>query len=725
MLRQAFFCVIMTGLGLWAGLWFPHDSLPAEQADAPECHVSQEGNQSRRDDAEHSEKPSPSAAVEQVDWFDVMAAMPAEKTEQGTGIIQGTVKTVGGRPLPHVMVRANMMAYGDEKADEEVPVAGDDLTDRTMAFIREEQMQDRRFREVKTNARGEFVLPGLLPDEDYYVEAYRDGYEIYEFGYEGWGETEGLGDGICCSAGEVINFTARKLVTLSIDVRLPDGTRPARAILVDEGPKKLSLPAWTPSSRTFHVRPGVYYLLAKAGDRGRYICESRESVILPNALPVKLILNLDKTTIIDGQVVWPNGIAGEAVKVFCLQVPEGVAADAAFVAEHGVKAMSTEVDGPDWRFRFQAWPGIFVLGVGENASAMLDMASVRVDARQSDGACRLTMPPLRPEDFLVVHFHGPSGRLLSDVEIKNYPGVKRQQDGAFWIDVKNVSSMRTLNAAHPIYGRTSVTWTPGEPQAMAVRFKEPAVLEVQMAGFEDGIHEFQHGLNVQVMQPDHWSGSPCSAHVFGETGTAMMAPLQPGLCKVVVDFFDAREEHELTLQSGLNRITCQLPQVYSLAVSTHDIKPGTWSVLKAVSVEAAVDEYRVQVAGDGRAVFENIAPGEYRLVIDSPQNSGAMKISIPGDSTVEFKPAPFNALSVSEEFQCLNGETLEEGDLILGIAPNRFKNFSDIERIDWLARTQNTVTLIVMKDGREMRVKANLRQLAEEKAYGYLQAVHH
>jgi hypothetical protein len=721
-LVAAFAVGILLSYVLWGGAAGRPAPQPARLASAPS--VQKSAIETARPAGATAASGSPPIHAAMVDAVPI----PGELTTSGT--ISGSVTTEIGAPVPDVVIRASVVsaqACLDSIRGEEGSSEGDP-TGTIVRRVSAERLAERLRREAVTSADGAFKLTEVA-ECSYMLAAAREGFFFEAV------------DSPVARPGESVKFRAKPVREVSVSIVFPDGTQPLDAEITAANvetamkadsiysPTGSILIKWSPAKPMIGISDGEWRLEASVGHGEKYHSGPIVVELRPLEPPPAVVLHLERTLAIRGKLIIPAGEPlRSGMRVWCVAVPPGHAAgvDLFLHEETDVERVSSEGFSPEFTFTITE-QGTYLIGAGLTEKS-IEVAE-KVVAADRDVMQDLVLPPLPSDDFLVVRAYDPRGNPLSDVTVE-VDGQDRRRDftqaprvdGSFRFLISEVLPSKKapreaggykIRAKSPIYGLREIEWTPAGPRDVAVRFAEPAVLHLTFEGYTPGRRADGSSVDISVDIADTpWD--------LGSDGTVLAGPFQPGPCIVSLSFHP-QLEFPLVLSSGDNRVTLPFPGLHSVTILVPDIEPdAVMGIVPADPAARSEDESeegstiseQFAVGADCRVTFSDLPAGDYRIAL-RPHGEGEMRISVPAGGPIRFSPLPYNALFVGAAY-----DRLIAGDLIIGANGVRFSRYVDIERLTWLARTQRTANVLVLRNGAEMTVTVDLGELAVYMASG-------
>jgi hypothetical protein len=584
---------------------------------------------------------------------------PAEGVElpapgEASGTIQGKVRSEGGTPLAGVLVRAvgsRPRPPGEGRARRD-PLEEPDVSEQVRELLTAHRWREATRREARTDASGRYAL-GDLSDTSYSLVAGLEGYEL---------EPVGRSTGV--EPGQRVDFVAWKVVPVPLLVLLPDGATAGGATVEFETEGRGSTPSyWTPQHPAVPVRPGPNRVTASLQGPPE-MRSPKETVVVEDGIEPPLVtLRLEGRTGIRGRVVFPEEEEPERAVVYLLRLLAAASGDADSLRRDGAKIWVRR----GWNFAFEQKDipaGTYLLAAAWDDSLPIAVTeTVEVEAAIVERM--LEFPPLDPNDFVLLRVLDPKGRLLRDVQIRTgFRGPKgsssgnattiAKEDGTFLVmhhpprEEGVVEGVQWIQARSPLYGEEVAEYVRGRVGEVTIAFEEPALLHASVAGYAGSGHE--GSLRLQLRKRS--SGGPGGWSPFyegdrrglDEDGRQTFGPMQPGPYELVLGIRDEGNRYRpievapTNLAPGENRVTVSVPPLYRLTVLVEESRPGSQIQIEPRSYGRGGWNARERVGADGRATFQRLLAGDYRLSLLGSGKAARMSISLPGPEHVVFLP---------------------------------------------------------------------------------------
>ena len=532
------------------------------------------------------------------------------------------------------------------------------------------------------------------------------------------------------------------VITLAVDVRMPDGSPATEATLHWKADRNRRSETWQPQAPELRLTPGAYSIHAASEDE--CLCSDAEDVLLEaGAAPPALTFALHPRTGLRGQVRLPAGATanGNGMEVRALRYTGGTPPERGRLQREGKRSWTGGHD--DYRFKFlDLEPGTYLVGAGrgEVEHALTVQVPEGVIVEQD-----IVLPEPDPNEGLIVWVEGPDGEVLKDAEVSlGHPRsfmsrggkVRKQGDGSFLVtlgaprrnlpprfkeeNVITVSSRRFGEKVVPHPGE-------GTPE-LRVRLDEPASLEVTLAGYAGSGLEGKLTLHLLDATMDSES-----ARFFGlmdqtriaSDGHRTFSPIQSGPYVLRLMWTTGSfgrqapiSEQPVTVGPGRNTATITVPTLHTLTVVFGAEYAGQHASLNSR------DEKRSpfwgaaeQVGENGEVLFSGLPAGTYILRINGfSGESGAMVVTVPTTSRLRFQPAKVTALRVTgdDEAGTLAALGLLAGDLITGTGDADFDGVLPADQVlRGLMMAKKSVTLRIQRAGKSLQLTLDATKLQQ------------
>ncbi|MHC4598351.1 MAG: PDZ domain-containing protein [Planctomycetota bacterium] len=741
---------ILAGLGIGflagGGIGSPADRgepFPAEESFPSAARG--EGEESVEVSSPPGGEPSPVPPVEGgSELADTLASVPHSEIRAGKGKISGKVLREDGRPLAGVRVSATPVSSRRKRLalhmEGEGPPEDRDLETEVLEMIALDRRRNAAIGTATTDGEGKYALSGLGEGE-HELEAVLDGFEI---------ERKGFFTEAQARPGETVDFVARPLIEVKIDVFLPGDRPPLEArIHISTRMRPNRTESWRPDAPTLRFTPGKYTLRGLAGTRDEYSSKEKTVTLEASDPAPPLAFHLEGRRGIRGRVRVPEGFPIRSLYVYSLRQSPDSPADPDRLLEEGRPSMASRNQG--YRYSFpDLKPGTYLVGARwtDCRIAAYDIIEVADGFSSLD----LDLSPPEPREFVVLKVFGPKGEVLRDVRIETGFKANRysssgggtvtlRPDGSFLIIHRGLGSGRMIDTVgkrfHVTvesneYGKKEVKYSPRESTEIVVAFEEPARLEVTVAGYAGSGMEGKLGLCLdprgQETERRSWSFERNNEiqKAIDDEGHRSFGPLEPGAHDVSLHILKGRYSSlpvsrlPVTLRPGENRISIDIPTLYSLTVTVEKTKPAAHVYLEPWKEERDSWSVGEKVGEDGRAVFHQLPEGEYRIAVWQKVRLGEMKVKVPAQSLVRFDPKAKTALQVriDDPEGYLARVGFQTDDLVIAVEGEEFKSDWHIEALLFGALSKERVTLTVLREGAKLEIEVDPKMIMKDEELG-------
>jgi len=654
---------------------------------------------------------------------------PAADARRGDRVLRGRATDARGRPLAGVVIRATR--HGDEQPGKPEPSRtgqaappAPSLEEAVRSAVESYYEHASDFREATTDADGRYLIAELRPGR-YGVEAWREGFRLHD------------PDG---RAGDVrpdvtVDFLAKSVVPVKVDVRLPGGSQAPAAYVwsTERGKGNSESGGWSPAEPTIALPPGEHELRASLGDPNSgppwpefLTAEAAKLTVAEGVAPAAVTLTLKGEPGVRGRVRLADGTAPPHAQVRLLAQPSG-APDLKRLAEDP-EAKSWWTENGEYLFRELA-PGRYVVGMSRDwRNRILAHAVVEVGAGMVTQD--LVVPDLDPSTCVVVRATGPDDELLSEVnfqwrverEKNQWQGdtlPQRKGPGVWWLPLEAVGSndFDSLKPWPPQTRLFLVAWSGGfgsmgvevfqGTRSVDLRFAPPATLHVTVPGYVGGPYVGRVNFSLErAGEGIHKLGWGGGGAPGGSDGVAKIGPLQAGRHRLVMTISEKGQQRwnqseaasmELSLVPGDNHVAMSIPALHSLVVRMPAGSEGrlTLQMIGRTSQRARSAE----VPKDGVATFTELPPGEWRLTCMGGASPGVMHVSVPSGGPVDYEPMVVNALRavVQDGAGQLAAAGFQDGDLVVAVEGKEIASFLDLQLLSTAARMAKSLTLTVQR----------------------------
>jgi hypothetical protein len=672
---------------------------------------------------------------------------PASSDVKGTKTIKGSVTDLHGKELAGVLVRATRQ--GDDvpakpwKNDQGKGAPPPPTLEETVRKAVEQYYeQGSEYKEVATGPDGKFLLADLRPGR-WHVGAWQQGFVF---------DSNNGRSGSDVRPDATIDFVAKPVFSVPVEVTLPDGKKAATALLSirkqgDTNDRQTQ--GWFAKEPTLAVEAGDWEAKASLGDphQGPAWPEmlaseyAKFSVTADTpASPVKL--ELKGKPGIRGHVQKEDGTVLQYANVRLKKIDSG---------EPDLKALAKDEDvQTNWsengEFAFNDLkPGRYVVGAcREWNSAVVAHAVVVVESGTVNQD--LVIPALDVAACVVVKVRGPDNELVPTVNFNwmlekdkntnwsNGSWAERKEPGTWWIPLESanqgdfdvtkawpIGSRLFLYVYNELYGNTSVEVFQNT-RNLDVQFGPPAILYVTVAGYVGGAYEGR--IQVQCGRTGdnaqrRWGGG--GGQPSKDDGRVKIGPMEAGRYKVTLFVNDKGQRWnqtevastELSLTSGENQATMSIPPLYPLTVRMPDgSEPNVQVQLQSLAKQAQRWRWG-QVGKDATVTFGDLPPGDYRVTVNGGSSPGIMNVSVPAGGTVNFVPMTVNAMRVliTDGNGQLAVAGFQNGDLVVQLEGKEITSVVDWQVLQQAARVKKQAKFTVERGGEKVELTLETKYL--------------
>jgi hypothetical protein len=670
------------------------------------------------------------AVAERVSAAPALDIAASETGRDWTERITGVVVDEAGRPVSAATVTSDNMENSSSTLARAQSTAGvgrawkgsGDLDESLVGSARWELARRRNMRTAVTDAAGRFVLEGVRPG-NHYLRAYAEGLVF---------EPKGV------FAGDSAHLIGRPVGEFHLDVRLPDGSTPAEAVvrLVDE--RRQDSYRWTPEEPVLRLEARVAQLQVLAGDvrsldwrsfssdysspnrtldlardgKGPHVFELTERCML-------LITLEDLSTLEPRLPAW--------VKVISAEVANGAAPAQSFANSRRL----TREPGELYR-AIDLTPGAYVIGAGRGEDAPDVTATIEVGRGKTEASLRLG--EVESKRFLVVRCSGPNGTPLLGVEFSSIvdqgeasrsgglDAIERP-GGEYWLALAKLMREKEWTAETKLrlvatargYGKVEGALTLATRE-LHLEFQAACDLVVVVTGDLSGGYAVSIDAATKKVESELERAMSMNrrnntqVRVDGE-GRAVLTSLQPGTYQVsLTQSGNERSSSsplvttEVVLRAGSQTITMAAPVLYELVVHAPELVQGARFMLQAVAEGSSPrGGNQVELGADLRARFKRVTAGEYTLMTWG-QTNGSMRVTVPSGEVLFAVEKP-NALRVTGVVpgRLAARAGLLDGDLVLSVSGRAVDGPMSEQRIHMDVQG-GTSLLRVLRGGTELEL---------------------
>lgn len=546
---------------------------------------------------------------------DIERSFPRDSND-ATGTITGTVCGPAGEPIAGAVVSAFPTTLPSglwparrrvrDRRHEDV-----DFGDAARDAIRRELWR-RRSRHVATSgADGRYEMRVLSKTNycvsiSYSLHAYHERYDV-----------KPITSARDCAPGSVVHFQAQPVVSVPVEVRLPDGTLARSAWLSWRGPHGSGYHSWAPTLNHVRLPVGSCTVRAQAWVPDPFKADVA-CTVGPESAATTLLLQLRGQSLLRAHLVLPDGLAmPDSVEYRLRRLLGSESPDPAALAEDRTAQRSPQgfwIDLAPGRHLVAAFSGHRLLA---HAIAEVEEGPIDVDLEMADPTA---------DRHLIVKVLGPEGglaagrarfRVAARIEDRArfyWPNAMRRSDGTWLLpltDVKPLSGGEYALRVHVgEYGEVERPIDLAGPGSIAVRFGEPARVRLRVRGLGDTdlAGRLYAGLVGEL--------SASYQRPIMSDGSCELACVQPGEYGLQLILSEANErwpivQRQVALTAGDHEHAMEVPVVHALHVRAAGLR--AYRVMLSCKDPAVGTFERSARASDGVAVFRGLGPGSYEI----------------------------------------------------------------------------------------------------------------
>ncbi|MEM8885047.1 MAG: hypothetical protein AAGD14_13325 [Planctomycetota bacterium] len=640
--------------------------------------------------------------------------LPIPSYTAGTGSIIGTVLDAEGNGLAGVTIRADQVGQSSRswrKGDP--PPAVDSLEETVRKAVKRYHWRNQTTVEAVSDENGAYRLEGLA-DRGYNLRAYLAGYTL---------EPTDRRQQRNVKPGGTVDWTARAITSVPVDVFLPDGSRPETAwILCREGQRAFS-ERWSPKHRQLRLPPGAYTLSVSIAGQDDLKADPIQVNLQPNDANDPIAFRLKGRPGIRGKVVFPRGEQFSNLRVYALRFTGDETPKISTLSSKGKESWVSEHNQFGYSF-LDLLPGRYLVGVGARKGAIF--AKTTVDVAQQTTQADLVVDQIDPSLYVVLRIAGPDGnpvpvgQLMTSYKTENSSSSgggawARRLDGSYIVfyhehDYEDGGTFG-ITVTSPDFGRRKVEYKRGGKRELEIRFAAAARLEVVVSNYTGSKYADRIRVGLRRTLPGTTETSTDQKPLDAE-GKVTLGPVEVGAYELILVAQAGRHSgvtaasRPVTLAAGNNEASIAIPALHELVVRG---KQGERYTLRAAKSEAIRFWDNKRCGEDGRAVFGPLPAGEYEL--SRQGDAGPMTVSVPAGE-VTFKATEYNAMRVSirDAEGTMAKAGLADGDLIVGVDGVEFTGMRQMQMLLGGAMMKGEVTLNLLRGRRRIELDVNLRE---------------
>ena len=460
---------------------------------------------------------------------ELLATDRAATVLSGDGTIKGAVRDLAGDPVAGVVVTALHAAQPVEVAVSEGRAREQQHADRNLEVVATEAIKKEIWRRemrrtATTGSDGRFEITGLV-DMSHRVTAYHIDFDVRPL--------EETGNRITPDA--TLDFVARPILAVPVEVKLPDGELTEHAWLGWNGPHGRGGGFWTKAEGTVRMPVGPLKVSASTTVPVPARAPQVEYVVVEEGRPETLVLQLENRRVLTARLIAPEGLLHpERVEFRLWNAKVAGAKEKALLKLRSMRKTRTATRGKaTW---LDVEPGSYVVGAIMNkrrilgtANVLVGTAPVEVDLRMEEPhgtTVQLISPDGGPvPGGATFHVHtGPEGK-----ERDQRMDAMKRADGSWFVFLdmldtgKRTPGASSLRVATKDYGSALTSIHLGAPGTVVVRLKMPSKLTLRVNGMRGKV---RNGLTLYAALRGEESVATY-ARVSGG-GRCKLTDVQPG-----------------------------------------------------------------------------------------------------------------------------------------------------------------------------------------------------
>ncbi|MHC4941070.1 MAG: hypothetical protein ACYTHK_19200 [Planctomycetota bacterium] len=560
----------------------------------------------------------------------------AAALQEGEGKITGAVKDPKGNAVAGVVITAIPEVRPFELTARGRWARQKSHENRALSEVAQSAIQNelwRRYarRTAATDANGRFELHGLM-DSRHTLTAYHDKFEVVP-----------LNQRNRVTPDAALDFIARPVVTVRVDVQLPEGETADHAWLSWEGPHGNSSDAWLSEVGTVRLPVGTCKI--KAYLSLPFPMESEEVTKELHATPPSepIVLKLQGRKILTARLVMPEGFAiPRSVEYRMRRVDSGEIEPESLLQDQSQRLARTPSPGrAHWT---DLDPGRYLIAAFLNKRRLLASAIAEVE----DGPAEVDLPveELEPGSFVKVRLTGPDGgpvpgnvsfRVITGPENRpNRQNVDALQGEDGWlVFIDKVKSEDGTDALMRVgtrdFGGAIERFSLRGGGTISFRFDRPSKLSLQIERYNgSGVEGSVFVALRSKLGADAW-------RQVSPDGSCDLGGVQPG--DYQLNLYVRKKgrnypiyQRDMVMRAGEDEMNLLMPTLHTLNVRFAGKGRPRNVVLRCYDKNVGGMRRDERLRGK-RASFEYLAAGEYELEC----NRKRVKVRVPGAPEVVLR----------------------------------------------------------------------------------------
>jgi hypothetical protein len=645
--------------------------------------------------------------------------LPVPNWSGGSGRIAGRVRDGNGNGVAGVTIRATQHGQGITRRKGDGPPARDTLDEAVRKAVKNYHWRRQTTVDAVTDESGAYSLEGLA-DRDYTLSAYREGYDAKPSGgAQVWK----------VRPSATIDWLMHPVVTVPVDVLLPDGTRPAQAWVECKQGSTTASESWSPARREIRVSPGTYRFTVNIGGNEEFRSEPVDATVEAGRDAEPITFRLTGRPGIRGTVRFAGGERFSNLRAYALRFGDRGAPTREQLGAQGKERWIFQQNGFEFSF-LDIPPGRYLLGVGSRRADVFATATVDVGERLA--TTEIVVEEIDPKFYVVVRVLGPGGEpagvddVSTSYETENSSSSggstwARRADGSYIVfhhdhDYAEGGTYGIEMTAKE-YGKKEIRYERGKEREFELRFRAPATLEVVVSGFAGAQHADKVSLGLRKAKGAKRRSHAAANQAPDGAGRARLGPVEEGDYEVVLFIRAAGHQQipavrkPISLPAGKSEMTLPMPRLHELVING---RKGEQFVLQGDYEQGARFHLSQRCGDDGRAVFAPLPAGTFKL--RKSNGPGEMEVNVPGPPVV-FKAAEYNALKVSiqDPEGALAQAGFADGDLVLAVNGTEFRGTAQMQLVFGGAMMKGgDATLTILRGGQTVELTVDLQNVTRD-----------
>jgi hypothetical protein len=652
------------------------------------------------------------------EFAEVLHELPVPSYTRGSGRITGVVRDAEGNGVAGVTIRATQHGKGGSRRKGDGAPGTDTLEETVRKAVERYHWRSQTTVDVVTDSGGAYLLGGLA-DREYQLQAYLKGHVIEAAkGARVWN----------VKPGTTIDWTAGVVVTVPVDVLLPDGTRPPQAWIQRKQGNSTTSEQWSPERREIRVPPGAYTLSVSLGGNEEYRSDAVDAIAESGRSAEPIIFQLSGRPGIRGNIRFATGDRLSSLRVFALRFSGDKPPSNEQLGAQGKETWGWKNNNFEFSF-MDLPPGRYLLGVGTRKGSIFTTKTVDVGAQLV--TTELVVEQIDPKHYVLVRVLGPDGKPIAvDQMSTSYKAGNssssgggtwaRRTDGSYMVfhhDHENEEGGTFgVEVTANKYGKKSFNYKQGKQREFELRFREPAKLSVTVQGFAGAEHADKVTLGLRTRTSEQQRVSAARDQAPDGDGRAVLGPVESGDYELVLYIRIGRHQSvpavrkTISLPAGESETSLAMPGLHELVVTG---KKGDQFHLSGDRDAGVFFHQSLRCGDDGRALFGPLPAGSYSLRMN--RKPGEMAVTVPGPEVV-FQASEHNALRVSirDPEGALAKAGFADGDLVVGVNGAEFKGTVQMQMLFAGAMMKgDDATLTILRGGRTVELTINLKDVMQ------------